>query len=175
MLTVIEHGEIYAPEPRGRQSVLLIDGKIGKVGDVDVRAVERLGIEFRVIDASGCVVTPGFIDPHEHLLGGSGEQGFSTQSPEINAHEIIQAGITSVVGVLGVDTTMKTLPGLLAKAKGLKEQGLNAYIWTGGYNVPPTTISGSVRNDIMYVDEVIGTGELALSDERSLDPDVREI
>jgi beta-aspartyl-dipeptidase (metallo-type) len=73
-------------------------------------------------------VTPGFIDPHEHLLGGSGEEGFATQTPEISVSEIICAGITTVVGCLGVDTTMKTLPGLLAKAKALKEGGLNAFI-----------------------------------------------
>jgi len=39
-------------------------------------------------------VTPGFIDPHEHLLGVSGEEGFATQTPEISVSEIICAGIT---------------------------------------------------------------------------------
>jgi beta-aspartyl-dipeptidase (metallo-type) len=57
-----------------------------------------------VIDASGCVVTPGFIDPYQHLLGGSGEEGFSSQTPEISVSEIIAAGITTVVGCLGVET-----------------------------------------------------------------------
>jgi hypothetical protein len=32
----------------------------------------------------------------------------------LTATEIIEAAITTVVGCLGVDTTMKTLPGLLA-------------------------------------------------------------
>src|SRR5205085_1676470 len=117
----------------------------------------------------GCIVAPGFIDPHEHLLGGSGEKGFSTQTPELSATEIIEAGITTVVGCLGVDTTMKTMPGLLAKAKALNEEGLNAYLWTGGYDVPPTTISGTARKDIMFIKEIIGTGEIAISDERSTD------
>src|SRR5215216_2205026 len=112
MFTLIEHGDIYAPEHLGEQSILLVDGKIGRIGVIDRDAVEALGIDIEVIDASGCYVTPGLIDPHEHLLGGSGEEGFATQTPEINLSEIVCAGITTVVGTLGVDTTMKTMAGL---------------------------------------------------------------
>jgi beta-aspartyl-dipeptidase (metallo-type) len=154
-----------------RGSVLITRDRILKVGQIDRGAVEALDVELDIIDASGCFVTPGFIDPHEHLLGGSGEEGFSSQTPEISAGEIIGAGITTVVGCLGVDTTMKTMAGLLANAKGLKEEGLSAYIWSGGYDVPPTTISSSLRNDIMFIEEVIGAGEIAISDERSTDHD----
>src|SRR3712207_1367609 len=166
MLTLIENGEVYAPEPAGRQSVLVIGGRVEKMGEVDRRAVEAAGLELEVIDASGCVVTPGLIDPHEHIAGGSGEEGFASQTPEIHASEIVSAGVTTVVGCLGVDTTTKTLPGLLARAKALKGEGLSAFVWTGGYNVPPTTLTGSVREDVMYVEEVIGAGEVAVSDER---------
>jgi beta-aspartyl-dipeptidase (metallo-type) len=175
MLTIIENGEIYAPERCGKQSVLLLDGKIGKIGEVDVRAVERLGVEFRVIDATDCVVTPGFIDPHEHLLGGSGEEGFSTQTPMITLTEIVSAGITSVVGVLGVDTTMKTMAGLLARVKGLKEEGLSAFLWSGGYNVPPSSVTQSIRDDMMFLDEVVGAGEIAIADKRGLCPQPAEL
>lgn len=155
--------------------MLLIDKTIGKIGDLNRRAVEALGLELDLIDASGCVLTPGLIDPHEHIAGGSGEEGFATQTPEIHAGEIISAGITTVVGCLGVDTTTKTMPGLLARARALKEEGLSAFIWTGGYNVPPVTLTDSVRNDIMLVEEVIGAGEIAISDERSTNPDAHEL
>src|SRR4051794_19038559 len=150
-------------------------GTIGKIGDIDRNAVEALGIEVDVIDATGCIVCPGFIDPHEHLLGGSGEKGFATQTPEITLSEIVRAGITTVVGTLGVDTTMKTMAGLLAKVKGLKEEGLSAYIWSGGYNVPPASIMSSVREDMMFIDEVLGAGEIAIADERAIDPSVHEL
>lgn len=175
MLTLIENGEVYAPEPRGRAALLLCGRVILRVGDVDRRALDRLGVPCEVIDATGMLVTPGLIDPHEHLLGGSGEHGFSTQSPEIRLSEIVGGGITTVVGTLGVDTTMKTMPGLLARVKALREVGLSAYVWTGGYNVPPTTMLHTVREDLLFIDEVIGAGEIAIADERSTDPDPREL
>jgi beta-aspartyl-dipeptidase (metallo-type) len=175
MLTLIENGDVYAPEHLGKKSILLVDGKIGMVGDVDRRAVEDVGLEVGVIDASGCLVCPGFIDPHQHLLGGSGESGFASQTPEIHLSEIVRAGITTVVGTLGVDTTMKTMPGLLAKVKALKEEGLTAYLWSGGYDVPPTSIMKTVREDMMFIDEVIGAGEIAIADERATEPVIHEL
>jgi beta-aspartyl-dipeptidase (metallo-type) len=175
MLTLIERGDVYAPEHLGEQSILLVDGKIGIIGEVDRRAVESVGLDVDVIDARGCLVCPGFIDPHEHLLGGSGERGFATQTPEIHLSEIVRAGITTVVGTLGVDTTMKTMAGLLAKAKALKEEGMSAFIWSGGYDVPPKSIMASVRDDMMFIDEVVGAGEIAIADERATEPVVREL
>jgi beta-aspartyl-dipeptidase (metallo-type) len=175
MLLLIEGGEVYAPEARGRADVLVAGGKIIRVGGVDRRAVETLDPDYYVIDAAGRVVTPGFIDPHEHLLGGSGEGGFAAQSPEIRLHELLLGGITTVVGVLGVDTTMKNMPALVGRAKALRECGLTAFCWTGGYDVPATTLTGSVRNDLLFVEEVIGAGEIAISDERSLDPSLHEL
>ena len=175
MLTLIENGDVYGPQPLGRRSVLLVDGRIGKLGEVDRRALDALGVEHEVVDATDCIVAPGIIDPHQHLLGGSGEKGFGTQTPEIALSEIVPWGITSVVGCLGVDTTMKTLAGLLARVKALREYGLGAYMWTGGYNVPPTSVMGGVRDDVMFISEIIGCGEVAIADERSTDPTPQEL
>ena len=175
MFILIENGEVYAPEPRGETSLLLGAGKILKMGDINRQLLESLHFKLDVVDATDCIITPGFIDPHEHLLGGSGESGFSTQTPEIHATEIISSGITTVVGCLGVDVTMKTLAGLLAKVKALAEEGLDAYMWSGGYDVPPATITGTLRNDIMFIKEIIGAGEIAIADERSTDHEPHEL
>jgi beta-aspartyl-dipeptidase (metallo-type) len=136
MLILIENGELYDPAPRGTSSILLANDRIEAVGRVDRRALDALGVEHEVIDAAVCAVVPGFIDPHQHLLGGSGEGSLALQTPEMFLREIVRAGITSVVGTLGVDTTMKTIADLLARAKALEEEGLSAWIWTGGYNIP---------------------------------------
>src|SRR3954471_17231930 len=175
MLLLIENGDVYAPEHKGRQDILVANRQIEKVGRVDRRKIEALGVDCDVIDATGCVVTPGLIDPHEHLLGGSGEGSLALQSPELFIDEICRAGITTVVGTLGVDTTMKTLPGLLARVKALEEEGLSTFLWTGGYNVPPTTMLGHVREDMLYIKECIGAGEVAISDERSLAPKATDL
>ena len=175
MLLLIENGELYDPEPRGKQTVLIANDRIEKIGSVDRRALDALGVEHEVIDASGCYVTPGFIDPHQHLLGGSGEGGHELQTPMLFLREIVRAGITTVVGTLGVDTTMKTLPGLLARVKGLSHEGIAASMWTGGYNVPPTTVMSSIREDMLFIDEVVGAGEVAISDERGLNQSAQEL
>ena len=174
MLTLIENGFVYSPEPRGLQSLLFAGDRIEKIGEVDKRAIEASGLDLDVVDASDCLVTPGLIDPHEHLLGGSGDDGFSSQTPEIFLSELAVTGVTTVVGCLGVDTTTKTMPGLLARAKALDEEGLTAFIWSGGYNVSPTTITGSIRDDLIFIDEVIGAGEIAISDNRATGPAIEE-
>ena len=175
MILLIEDGELFAPAPQGRSSVLIVNDRIVHVGPVDRTALDQLHLEYDVIQARGDIIAPGLIDPHQHLLGGSGEQGLSTQTPGLFVSEIVAWGITTVVGVLGVDTTMKTMAGLLARVKGLREEGLSTRIWTGGYNVPPTTILGSVREDILFIDECIGAGEIAISDERSLGASTHEL
>ena len=63
---------------------------------------------------------------------------------------------------------------LIAKVKGLKEQGLSAYAYTGSYQIPVRTLTGSVIEDIMMIEEIIGTGELAISDHRSSQPTFEE-
>lgn len=175
-ITLIENGELQAPEPRGRQPVLIIDDKIARIGETDARlAASVLEMDLDVIDASGCFVTPGFIDPHSHLIGGSGEEGFASRTPEIQLQEIVRWGITTVVGCLGVDATTRPSLSLLAKVKGLEEEGLTAFLYTGHYGIPPATITGSVRNDLMAIKEVIGVGEIAISDHRAPQPSTEEL
>jgi beta-aspartyl-dipeptidase (metallo-type) len=48
-------------------------------------------------------------------------------------------------------------------------------MWSGGYNVPPTTVTRSIREDILFIDECIGAGEVAISDERGLNQSAQEL
>src|SRR4051812_11553183 len=170
MFTVIEHGEIYAPEPRGVASVLIVGDRIAKIGEVDTDALRATGLPCRVIDGSGRLVTPGLIDPHEHLIGAGGEEGFRTRTPEVPFEKIVRAGITTVVGCLGTDTVTRWLTTLLGRVQQLQEQGITAYMYTGGYPIPPPTITDTVTNDLVLIDRVIGVGEVAIADTRAWKP-----
>lgn len=167
-MLVIENGEVFSPAPRGRAAIACAGGRIEKIGSFDARPFGP-----RVIDAGGCIVVPGLIDPHIHLIGGSGEQGFASATPAIEAKALLAAGITTAVGLLGTDTTTKTLPALLAKVKALRAHGLNAWMWTGGYDARPLT--GSIRDDIVLVEEIIGAGEIAVADRRGMHYDARAL
>src|SRR5947209_20432029 len=107
MFVLIENGQVYGPEPLGHASVGIAAGKIFSVGSMHSRMFDQMDVDVDRIDASDCVVVPGFIDPHEHLIGGSGEKGFASQTPEVQFSELINAGITTVVGCLGVDTATR--------------------------------------------------------------------
>ena len=120
MFTLIEHGDIYTPAPLGVHSILVCHDTIVRIGTVDVTALAALGLPYRRLDARGCILTPGFIDPHQHLIGAAGEAGFGSRLPEVALPDIVSAGITTVVGCLGTDTVTRHLTTLLAKVKQLQ-------------------------------------------------------
>ncbi|HUR83010.1 MAG TPA: amidohydrolase family protein [Thermoanaerobaculia bacterium] len=167
-MLLIENGEVWAPAPRGKTTIVVAGGRIEKIGSVDARSFDP-----EVIDASGCIVVPGLIDPHIHLIGGSGEKGFASATPAITSAELFAAGTTTVCGLLGTDTTTKTLPFLLARVKALRDEGLHARMWTGGYDA--RSLTGAVRDDIILIDEIIGAGEIAIADRRSSHFDARTL
>lgn len=174
MIKLIKSAKVYAPEFLGIKDVLVVNDKIGAVDDkIEIKAEGAVDIE--IIDGKGMLLTPGFIDSHVHILGGGGEGGFKTRTPEINLTDITTAGVTTIVGCLGTDGVGRSMESLYAKAKALEEEGISTYIYTGNYRVPVTTITGSVMKDIMLIDKVIGVGEVAVSDHRSSQPSVEEI
>lgn len=163
MVTLIKNIEVYAPEYLGKQD-LLISNTIEEISDeININGIN-------IIDGSEYYAFPGFIDSHVHILGGGGEGGFSTRTPELKISDMITAGVTTVVGCLGTDGICRDMKSLIAKAKGIKEYGLSAYIYTGSYRLPLKTLTGSVMEDIMLIEEVIGVGEIAISDHRGSNP-----
>jgi len=173
MLTLIKNADIYTPEPIGIGQILLAGGKVLHVGE----DLSELGLAAcgDTIDLRGLPVAPGLVDCHVHVTGGGGEDGFSTQAPPVALSQFTRHGVTSVVGLLGTDDETRCTAGLLARTRALREEGLSAWCWTGGYHLPPTTLTGSVRSDIVNIDCVIGLGEVAISDHRSSQPTLEEL
>jgi len=173
MLRILRNAEVYAPEHLGKRDLLIADRKIAAIAE----SLPRLpaGIEHEDIDLGGRRLTPGLIDAHVHLIGGGGEAGPATRVPPVHLSQLTTAGITTVVGVLGTDGTTRTVGDLVARTLGLREEGLGAHCYTGSYQIPVPTLTGSVRGDIVYVDPIIGVGELALSDHRSSQPTLDEL
>ena len=127
------------------------------------------------VDLDGRVVIPGLVDGHAHLTGGGGEAGPHTRVPAPPLSQYTTAGVTTAIGVLGTDDVTRSTAELVVSARGLVAEGLSAWCHTGGYHLPPVTLTGSVRGDIVHIDRVIGVGEVALSDHRSSQPTLEEL
>ena len=174
-LTLLRNAEIYDPAPRGRHDVL--------VGGGVILAIERalpvpsgsLGAACEVVELGGARLIPGLIDAHVHVTGGGGESGPASRVPPVAFSALTRGGVTSCVGVLGTDGTTRNVASLVAATLALRSQGLSAWCWTGSYEVPPITLTGSVRSDIVFVDAILGVGEVAISDHRSSQPTYEEI
>lgn len=174
MISIIKNAKVYAPEYLGVKDIVIAGDKIHSIGE-NLEIPNNDGLNINVIDGSGKILTPGFIDNHVHIIGGGGEGGFKTRTPEIKLTDITTAGVTTVVGCLGTDGIARNMMSLLAKARGLEEEGITAFIYTGSYQVPVTTITGDVTKDIMAIDKIIGVGEIAVSDHRSSQPTLDEL
>ncbi len=172
MFTLLKNASIYSPDFLGKKDILFCFDKIAAIkSSIDVPALD----EVEVVDCSDKIILPGFIDLHVHITGGGGEGGFSTRTPSAKAEDILKTGITTVVGVLGADGVTRSVANLYAQAKQLEAEGLSTYMYTGSYQVPVVTLTGSIQDDIVFVDKIIGVGELCLEDHRAFQPSFEEI
>jgi len=164
--------DVYAPEPLGRSDVLLAGGRVVAVAP---GITPPGGVEMDVVDGRGLLALPGLIDGHVHIAGAGGEGGPATRTPELRLSQLLEGGITTVIGALGTDGFTRSLEGLLMKAKALRAEGVGCWIYTGAYQVPPPTLLGDVGRDLAMIEEVIGVGEIAVADHRSSAPTVDEL
>ena len=173
MLTLLRDADLHAPEPLGRGDLLLAGGRVAAMGP-DLPAPPA-GWPVEVLDLGGAPVCPGLVDVHAHLDGGGGEGGAHTRVPALQLTQLTGAGVTTAIGLLGTDSTTRSIRSLLATARGLAHYGVTALCYTGAYRVPPDTLLGSVREDITLVDRIVAVGELAISDHRSSQPTFDEL
>lgn len=171
-MILFRNAEVYAPNHLGKKDVLVAGKAIVAIEDsIEVPA----GLKCEVVEARGLKMVPGFIDAHVHITGAGGEGGPATRTPELQLSMLIDGGVTTVVGCLGTDGMTRTVESVLMKAKGLRSEGVSSWIYTGSYQVPTPTITGDVGRDIALIDEVIGVGEIAISDHRSSCPTTNEL
>jgi beta-aspartyl-dipeptidase (metallo-type) len=173
MLTLIRNASVFAPQPLGPRDILSAGERIVSVAQPGTISIS--GIEVDEIDATGLFVLPGMVDSHVHLLGGGGEGGPATRAPEIRVEDIVAAGVTTVIGCLGTDGITRHASSLIAKARGLEDEGISAFVFVGSYELPVRTVTGSVRSDLTLLPTVLGAGEIAISDHRSAQPTFDEL
>ena len=151
MVKLIRSITVYAPQYLGKKDVLTVNDKIVKIADAGTISVRSLFPEAEVIDGADRILAPGFIDCHVHVLGGGGEGGFANRTPEATMEGLTKFGVTTVVGCLGTDGIGRDMCALVAKTKGLNEQGMSAYCYTGSYQIPGSHVNG--RHHEGYYDD----------------------
>ncbi|MFM4825630.1 beta-aspartyl-peptidase [Aeromonas bivalvium] len=172
MLTLIEGAEIHSPAPLGQQDLLVADGRIAWLGKGLTVPPDWPLVR---VDGRGRYLVPGLVDPLAHITGGGGEGGFAFRTPELAAGEALKAGVTTLVAALGTDSLTRTPAQVLGKVREFRAAGVSAYMYTGSYHLPVKTLTGRVESDIMLIPEVLGVGELAISDHRSSAPSHDEL
>jgi beta-aspartyl-dipeptidase (metallo-type) len=165
MFELITNARIYSPASLGMGCVLTCAGKVVYIG----QSRPELGseLEVHVTDVEGRMLLPGLVDGHAHITGGGGETGYSSKVPPVPLSEFTGAGVTSVIGLTGTDDVTRSTSALIAATMALREEGLNAWCYTGGYHYPLNLLTDSALNDLVHIECVIGIGELAISDHRS--------
>ncbi len=162
---LIKNANIYAPKSLGICNILIANEAIVYIGSE--MPILPYNMDIAVKDICGATVIPGFIDAHAHIIGGGGETGYNSSIAPVEISKFTSAGVTSLVGLLGTDDLVKDTKSLVARTYALRSEGLSAWCYTGGYHFPLTTLTGDAKSDIVFIDPVIGIGELALSDHRS--------
>src|SRR6056297_423390 len=154
---------VYTPEKIGKRDILIYGDKIVKIAE---KIAPPFPQETCIKDYSGYTCFPGFVDGHVHIIGGGGEGGFFTRTTPQTELEFFKSGTTAVIGVLGTDGITRTHRELLGQARKFTHNGLKTFLMTGSYALPLITLLNDLQEDIVFVPEYIGIGEIAISDHR---------
>jgi beta-aspartyl-dipeptidase (metallo-type) len=172
MLFLFKNANTYMPKYIGKKDILVGGKTILAIHD-EIEPPHH--VECEIVDCSGLNLVPGLIDSHVHITGGGGEGGPASRMPELEISMMIDGGVTTVIGCLGTDGITRSVESVLMKVKSIRAKGMSAWMYTGAYQVPPPTITGDIMRDITLIEEVIGVGEIAISDHRSSVPTIAEL
>ncbi len=116
-MILIRGGTVYTPQHIGKMDVLIAGTKILRIlhpadPEAELLAASRLTA---VLNATGAIVAPGLVDIHVHVTGGGGEAGPASRVPEAPLSQLLRGGLTTVVGVLGLDSVTRSPDVLLSK------------------------------------------------------------
>lgn len=72
-------------------SLLVVDGLVRKLGSIDAKSAEADGVA--LVDCTGCIITPGFVDSHTHaVFGGWRAAEYAMRSQGVPYMEIARRG-----------------------------------------------------------------------------------
>jgi beta-aspartyl-dipeptidase (metallo-type) len=171
-LSLLTGATLMLPSGLSRGDLLLGGGKVLAIGR-GLRDVGPRGL-VEIHDLSDLTVAPGLIDGHVHFLGGGGGDGYSSRAPELQLTDFTANGITTAVGAPGIDMVSRSFEGLIAKARGLHEQGMTGYAYVGGFHEALGNVTGSVWRDCYLITTVAGV-KIAVGEPRAPSLSVRQV
>ena len=86
---LIKNANLYDPDPKGIRDILIVDEKVFSVAEhIDP---PELSAPVEVVSADGKMVIPGYVDQHVHVIGGGGEAGPYSRTPEVFLSDVTTA------------------------------------------------------------------------------------
>lgn len=132
MEILLKNADLYSPNHMGKVDILIKDGVVKKID-------KQIDVDCDIIDCRGKIVTPMFVDGHEHIAF----QNYYTPQG------IINSGVGTVLGVLAWENGEKYVINNIKIAKSLKEYGIQAYALAGSKTYRENITEDIINNDIV--------------------------